>query len=379
MHAISAREPDSIGGFEGESKVLLSCLLLSKSSTSFVWCTCIDPIIVPTSQNAPYRPPSQKADPCETEKLGCTMVDASVTHPNLQTISKSSSSRLNPLRRKHQRVPLLTRKSSQTLPTIKSELSGQTDTPQDDTGKLDRLTPSSPPADGAFGAPRDAGGISRAGTASPPSVFDDSGLDRDQYTEPTTAMNSGSDEPGSYDLKPPPPSVSQSNIEALALRFFSADHLDVILQDPNLSARLSRFLTQYRSQHLATLNQYFEAKKAATAIEYANAVAEHMSTPQGHPPFVAATLDERFEARMRGTMEDLVEEALPAYMTHRLVQMVTESLVKEVTGNQAPIMRELIPSLAEVYCITDPSLPDNPIVYASQGRTLLLTFVHTRC
>ncbi|KAI7042315.1 hypothetical protein KC352_g46504, partial [Hortaea werneckii] len=29
-------------------------------------------------------------------------------------------------------------------------------------------------------------------------------------------------------------------------------------------------------------------------------------------------------------------------------------------------MRELIPSLAEVYCVTDPSLPDNPIVYASE-------------
>ena len=212
--------------------------------------------------------------------------------------------------------------------------------------------------------------MSRAGTASPPSVFDDSGVERDQYTEPTTALNSGTDEPGAYDLKPPPPSVSHTNVESLAVRFFSVDHLDVILRDPNLSARFSRFLNQYRSSHAPILTQYFEAKKAATAIEYANAVAEHMSTPQGHPPYVAATLDERFEARMRGTVEDLVEEALPAYMTHRLVQIVTESLVKEVTGNNAPIMRELIPSLAEVYCITDPSLPDNPIVYASQGTDL---------
>lgn len=292
------------------------------------------------------------------------MGDASVTHPNLQTTSFFSP--LNPLRRKHNRIPLLTRKSSQTLPTIASEASGPQ---QDDAGKLDRLTLSSPPAEGAFGAPRDAGGMSRAGTVSPPSVFDDSGIERDQYTEPTTALNSGSDEPGAYDLKPPPPSVSHSNVESLALRFFSVDHLDVILRDPNLSARFSRFLNQYRSAHVPTLTQYFEAKKAATAIEYANAVAEHMSTPQGHPPYVAATLDERFEARMRGTVEDLVEEALPAYMTHRLVQIVTESLVKEVTGNNAPIMRELIPSLAEVYCITDPSLPDNPIVYASQGTS----------
>ena len=70
---------------------------------------------------------------------------------------------------------------------------------------------------------------------------------------------------------------------------------------------------------------------------------------------------------MQENVESLLEDALPAYVTHRLTQLVTESLVKEITGNNAPIMRELIPSLAEVYCITDPSLPDNPIVYASEG------------
>ena len=66
-------------------------------------------------------------------------------------------------------------------------------------------------------------------------------------------------------------------------------------------------------------------------------------------------------------VQELVDDALPAYITHRLVTVVTDSLVKEITGNNAPIMRELIPSLAEVYCITDPSIPDNPIVYASEG------------
>lgn len=31
-------------------------------------------------------------------------------------------------------------------------------------------------------------------------------------------------------------------------------------------------------------------------------------------------------------------------------------------------MRELVQGLVEVYCLTDPSLPDNLIVYASEGR-----------
>lgn len=215
--------------------------------------------------------------------------------------------------------------------------------------------------------------ISRPVSAEQPDIFDEQLHSHDPHsssTEPTTAFGSGEDESGSYDLKPPAPSVSQSNLEALSLRFFSVDHLDTILKDPSLSARFSRFLNQYRPQQVPKLNQYFEAKKAQAAVEYANAVAEQLPVQEGHPPYIAATLNERFRCHLREDVEDLVEDALPAYVTHRLTQLVTESLVKEITGNNAPIMRELIPSLAEVYCITDPSLPDNPIVYASQGMLL---------
>ncbi|EMD00802.1 hypothetical protein BAUCODRAFT_61939 [Baudoinia panamericana UAMH 10762] len=205
--------------------------------------------------------------------------------------------------------------------------------------------------------------MSAAGSVSPPSVFDHQAEEQPgQYTQPTTVA---ADEP-SYDLKPPPPSVTHDNVEALAGRFFSADHLDTILRDHTISARFTRFLNQYRPQHVAALTQYLETKKAITAVEYANAIADQVPTSPGHPPYVAATLDDRFEAKSKRIVEDLVDEALPAYVTHRLVTLVTDTLVKEVTGNSAPIMRELVPSLAEVYCVTDPSLPDNPIVYASE-------------
>ena len=213
--------------------------------------------------------------------------------------------------------------------------------------------------------------VSRPASVESPFVFDDpheaEAEAQDHYTEPTTAFGSGLEDQGSYDLKPPAPSVSQSNLEALAVRFFSIDHLNAILKDPVLANRFSRFLHQYRAQHIPKLNQYFEAKKAKAAIEYANAVANQLPVEGDHAPYIAATLNARFDSRMKEIVEDLVEDALPAYVTHRLTGLVTESLVKEVTGNNAPVMRELIPSLAEVYCITDPSLPDNPIVYASEG------------
>jgi len=240
---------------------------------------------------------------------------------------------------------------------------GQQPYPKRPQSDLDSRTAQEGGAELVFGAPPEASPASRDGTVSPPSVFDSTGQNGHD-TDPTTES---SDDPASYDLKPPPPSVTHDNVEALSERFFSVDHLDLILRDHNLSTRFGRFLSEYRPQQHDALRRYLDTKKAITAIEYANAVAEQIPTEPGQQPFLAAMLDEDFETRSRQIVEELVEEALPAYVTYRLTSLVTDTLVKEITGNNAPIMRELVPSLAEVYCVTDPALPDNPIVYASEA------------
>lgn len=166
------------------------------------------------------------------------------------------------------------------------------------------------------------------------------------YTEATTTFD-GADAYGresgdedSYNLKPPPPKDRslQNDLEALSDRFFSADHVDLILKDYALASRFKTFLESYVPHHVATLRQYAELKKAIAALEFANAVANRIQSPMGHPPFAAANIDERFEAQAKQTARNVVEEALPAYLTHRLVALVTDTLVKEITGNSAPIM-----------------------------------------
>ena len=206
------------------------------------------------------------------------------------------------------------------------------------------------------------------------SVFDDT-VDlepqnhpkHDRYTDPTQPTSreaSGDEQPGSYDLKPPPPSAPLSNIEYLADRLFSVDHLKVILRDPNIFSRFTSFLNKYRPQSTNLLQRFVDTQKAVAAVDYANAVAGQLSRGAS-----AAALDRGFESIADSAVENLVNECLPGYVTHRLVQLVTETLVKEITGRNTPIMRELVHGLAEVYCLTDPSLPDNPIVYASEGVT----------
>ena len=183
-------------------------------------------------------------------------------------------------------------------------------------------------------------------------------------TQPTTPP----DEPAQFDLNPPPPSVSIANAESLHEKLYSADHLNIILRDPAMLSKFTSYVHTHRPYLVPVLSRYLDAQKAKSAVDYANAVAECMSSRRSHaaahPP--AAFLDSKFESQSLRAEEKLVNDALPGYITHRLVQLVTECLVKEITGSIAPIMQALVSGLAEVYCMTDPSLPDNPIVYASE-------------
>ncbi|MCJ1284764.1 hypothetical protein MMC26_004100 [Xylographa opegraphella] len=176
--------------------------------------------------------------------------------------------------------------------------------------------------------------------------------------------------PQSFDLAPPPPNRHLTTIDTLCGRLFSEDHLYLILSDPTHFVRFANFINKHRPQTALLLTRYLETQKAIKAIEYANAIANTIQPlPQDHSTFqpcAAALLDVRFEARSKRAFESLVNEGLTSYVTRVLVDAVTDTLIKEITGNTMPIMRDLVGGLAEVFCLTDPSLKDDPIVYASE-------------
>lgn len=174
-----------------------------------------------------------------------------------------------------------------------------------------------------------------------------------------------------FDLRPPPPNKPVKFLDTLSEQLFSGDHLNVILRDPSFFLRFTAFLNRYRPHSAPVLVRYLEAQKAMKAVEYANVLAQSVKPlpgdPPGQSPCPAASIDPRFEARAKKAFGILVSEALPAYITHALVKVVTESMVREITGTTMPVMRELVGGLAEVFCLSDPSMKDNPIVYASEG------------
>lgn len=175
-----------------------------------------------------------------------------------------------------------------------------------------------------------------------------------------------------FDLRPPPPNNQVKLLDTLSEQLLSGDHLNVILRDPSFFLRFTAFLNRYRPHSAPVLVRYLEAQKAMKAVEYANLVAQSIkplpSDPPDQTPCPAASVDMRFEARAKKAFNQLVTEALPAYITQALVKVVTESMVREITGATIPVMQELVGGLAEVYCLSDPSLKDNPIIYASEGK-----------
>jgi hypothetical protein len=178
-----------------------------------------------------------------------------------------------------------------------------------------------------------------------------------------------------FDLQPPAPAAKQNgNIEDMMMRLMSAEHLNFILDDQSLFSRFSAFLNQYFSHMVPTLIRYLEMRKAVKAIEFANAVARRIRWPSHTDTtkfsrIQAGAVDARFEDYAARELLLLCSEALPAFVTHTVVDVVADCVSKDISGQVIPVVRDLVGNLAEVFCLTDPSVHDNPIIYASEGQS----------
>ena len=180
------------------------------------------------------------------------------------------------------------------------------------------------------------------------------------------------DDPANFDLVAPatqePTGVYQ--MEKRADQLFSSTHLEMIFAHPKSLLKFTSFLNTYRPQRIPILIFYLDALKALRAITYANAISEALEpipgfqfTEQAPQP----TENSALLTKAKQAFEVLVKEDLPAYIVHVWIQVVSVSIQKRITGTLAPHLREASEGLAEVFCLTDPSRPDNPIVFASEG------------
>lgn len=186
------------------------------------------------------------------------------------------------------------------------------------------------------------------------------------------------DDPTSFDLvapgAPERPQQGKYNLEIQSQALFSKEHLQVIFSDPGYLLRFTSYLGMHRPQSVPILVHYLDSLKALRALHYANAIVEGLDAVPGFDftkgP-VEATRNAALLARANATFDQLVRDELPAFVTHEYVQIVSQSISARITGMLAPHLREASEGLAEVFCLTDPSRPDNPIVFASEGMFTL--------
>jgi PAS domain-containing protein len=181
------------------------------------------------------------------------------------------------------------------------------------------------------------------------------------------------DDPASWDLVDPPDESGGPQgryaLEKRAEQMFSAEHLRALFDDPKLLLKFTGYLNAHRPKSIAILIYYLDALKAIRAINYANAIAEALEpiraldfTEQPAAPTKNTTLEKQAQA----AFDMMVQEDLPAFIAHIWTQVVSVSIQRRITGTLAPHLREASEGLAEVFCLTDPSRADNPIVFASE-------------
>lgn len=182
-------------------------------------------------------------------------------------------------------------------------------------------------------------------------------------------------DPGSFDIVAP--LRQEPKVYSLAKRsedLFSKEHMGIILGDARLLAQFSHFLASVRPRSLPLLTYYLDADKAIRAIDYANSVAAGLEKKKldgygyGYD-FASGPADKvasrTLEAKHDGAFEALAREELPMFITHVWIRIVSLSIKQRVMGTMPAHLREASSGLAEVFCLTDPSRHDNPIILAS--------------
>ncbi|CRL23432.1 Nitrogen fixation negative regulator NifL [Penicillium camemberti] len=196
-----------------------------------------------------------------------------------------------------------------------------------------------------------------------------------QQTNPNEGapeFNPVSEENGSYDLIAPYDGgdLPLYKLERIADIMFSSEHMLTILNNPRYLARFRDFLLEERPRSMSTLTYYLNASKALKAIQYANALVRlSVDVP---PPVVqtdgeaaGVTMNRVLEQRVIDGLLALTAEELPAFITSRCIAITSKIVEERVRGTLPIKFRGTSNALAEVFCLTDPSRPDNPIIFAS--------------
>jgi len=181
----------------------------------------------------------------------------------------------------------------------------------------------------------------------------------------------------SFDLVLPAEESETNNaeysIEARSELLFSVEHLKVIFDDPVYLQKFTNFLYTRRPASVPLLKYYMNSMKALKAIGYANALTRELAAIARIPSTrlsVPEATNKSLVSRANEAFEMLAREELPAYVSHVWAWFASMTMKQRITNTLPPDLRDFSEGSVDVFCLTDPSRHDHPIVFASEGTSI---------
>lgn len=150
----------------------------------------------------------------------------------------------------------------------------------------------------------------------------------------------------------------------------SPEHMRSIFEDQSSLESFAAFIRMSRPQSLPLLTYYLDMTKVMKAVEYANALATVMFPVPGQDFTSTAPskiVNTEIEEKAQRAFLAITQNDLPPYITHRYSQALESIMIDRVTASADAIIDTAADGLTEVFCLTDPSRPDNTVVFASQA------------
>ena len=237
--------------------------------------------------------------------------------------------------------------------------------PQQQSEQLPQDSDSSRYTSSAINSPRDSGNYSTPTSILPHSSKEGQSSNEDQTLAPQ-------DE---YDLAAPVINEGDyiHSLETLATLLYGPDHLRTIFADPSTLLDFTSFLSACRSTSVPMLMYYLDATEALKAAHYAVTISQSLEPIPGHD-FTATLSKPTWHQELKDKADQafmvLVKDDLPAFVTQIYIQTVKSLLIRRAVGPPSPSTKDLLRGMLEAFCLTDPSRPGNPIVFASEGNSL---------
>jgi hypothetical protein len=162
------------------------------------------------------------------------------------------------------------------------------------------------------------------------------------------------------------------SLERQADLMFSQEHILALLSNACHLFKFHEFLTLELPRSLPILTYFLNAVKALKAIQYSNTLRKGLATLpeiEESREKIPLTTNEKLERQAQNALHALTIDELPAFITSSCINLACTVVEERIKGTLPPKFQGTADALAEAFCLTDHSRPDNPIIFASQGMS----------